>query len=786
MATELAQAYVQIMPSAKGIHGSLSSLLGGEASAAGESAGRSMGGKLVGAALGIISAAAIGQAFAAAISEGAALEQSLGGIETLFKESADTVKQNAAEAYRTAGMSANQYMELTTSFAASLLQSLGGDTEAAARISDMAMTDMSDNANKMGTDMERITDAYQGFAKQNYTMLDNLKLGYGGTKEEMQRLLADAQKITGVKYDIGNLSDVYEAIHVIQGELDITGTTAKEAAATLSGSLASMKASFKNVLAQLTLGQDVGPALNALAETTTTFLVGNLLPAVWNILKALPGALVTFVKAAVPQMSAAFLDFFPQIQEGIAAAVPTLLSMAQTLVDRLCSGFAAAYPALLTRGGEILRQLIAGATAALPELFQAALNIITSFVNTFISNYPTYIRTGTQVLLSLIEGLRQALPQMLTAAGQAVLSMASGLLANLPQIIDAGFDMIAALIEGIGDALPDILAAAGQVVSMIWNWIQNTDWLSLGKSILSSFVSGMLSVAGALFDAIDTLTGGAATAIVNFFTVTIPQTVQNALTFLQGVPASIAAFFRQLPYNIGFFLGQAMGTLANWALQLPLLAAQAASTFLTNFVTFFSQLPGNILQWLNSALANVTQWAIQLGQKGLEAARTMVSNVVITIQELPGKLMSIGRQAVEGLWNGINAAKDWLIGKIQSFVSGIVDGFVNAFKIGSPSRVMEDEVGWWLTPGIAKGFLGNIGVLKTAMGKVRDYLTGQMDSIQDRLSRALYVSQSAPKTEIGRSGGFVQNIYFEQPMQAPDEIARTLRIQNTTGLAGAR
>lgn len=170
MATELAQAYVQIMPSARGIQGSLSQLMGGEASAAGESAGRSLGGKLVGAALGIVSAAAIGQAFAAAVSEGAALEQSLGGIETLFKESADTVKKNAAEAYRTAGMSANQYMELTTSFAASLLQSLGGDTEAAARISDMAMTDMSDNANKMGTDMERITDAYQGFAKQNYTI----------------------------------------------------------------------------------------------------------------------------------------------------------------------------------------------------------------------------------------------------------------------------------------------------------------------------------------------------------------------------------------------------------------------------------------------------------------------------------------------------------------------------------------------------------------------------------------------------------------------------------------
>lgn len=181
-----------------------------------------MGGKLVGAIKGVIATAAIGKALAATITEGAALEQSIGGIDTLFKESAEKVKKNAAEAYRTAGMSANQYMELTTSFAASLLQSLGGDTAKAADVANMAMTDMSDNANKMGTNMEDIKNAYQGFAKQNYTMLDNLKLGYGGTKTEMERLLADAEKITGIEYDISNLSDVYEAIHVIQGELDIT------------------------------------------------------------------------------------------------------------------------------------------------------------------------------------------------------------------------------------------------------------------------------------------------------------------------------------------------------------------------------------------------------------------------------------------------------------------------------------------------------------------------------------------------------------------------------------
>ena len=229
MATELAKAYVQIIPSAQGISGKIQQAIDPEA----EPAGASFGSKLVGTIKKVLAAAAIGKALKATILEGADLEQSLGGIETLFKDSADKVKANAARAYQTAGMSANEYMELTTSFSASLLSSLSNDTSKAADIADMAMTDMSDNANKMGTNMEDIKNAYQGFAKQNYTMLDNLKLGYGGTKTEMERLLADAQKITGVKYDINNLSDVYSAIHVIQGQLDITGTTAKEAATTL-------------------------------------------------------------------------------------------------------------------------------------------------------------------------------------------------------------------------------------------------------------------------------------------------------------------------------------------------------------------------------------------------------------------------------------------------------------------------------------------------------------------------------------------------------------------------
>ena len=291
MATELGQAYIQIMPSARGIKDMIKKELGSEIPQAGQEAGESLSSKMLSVAKKAIAAAGIGKFFSASLTEGANLQQSLGGIETLFKDSADTVKKYANEAYKTTGLSANAYMENVTGFSASLLQSLGGDTRKAADVANMAMVDMADNSNKMGTSMDRIQDAYQGFAKQNYTMLDNLKLGYGGTKTEMQRLLADAQKLTGVKYDINNLSDVYQAIHAIQENLDITGTTAKEAATTFSGSFASMKAAAQNVLGKLALGEDIMPSLHQLFETVKTFLVGNLIPMVWNVLKGIPQVL---------------------------------------------------------------------------------------------------------------------------------------------------------------------------------------------------------------------------------------------------------------------------------------------------------------------------------------------------------------------------------------------------------------------------------------------------------------------------------------------------------------
>lgn len=297
--TKLADAYVQIIPVAKGISNNLKELLGelpevGEES--GEKTGEGFASKLKGVIAKAGLTAAIGKVVQEAFTEGAALEQSLGGVETLFKEHADIVKKNAEEAYRTAGLSANEYMENVTSFSASLLSSLGGDTEKAAKIADMAMIDMSDNANKFGTDMSAIQNAYQGFAKQNYTMLDNLKLGYGGTKSEMERLLQDAEKFSKVKYDINNLNDVYEAIHVIQDNLNVTGTTAKEASSTFSGSFASMKAAAKNLLGVMTTGGDADKAFKNLTQTAEVFF-GN----VKRMGKAFIDGAVTVLESAVEE-----------------------------------------------------------------------------------------------------------------------------------------------------------------------------------------------------------------------------------------------------------------------------------------------------------------------------------------------------------------------------------------------------------------------------------------------------------------------------------------------------
>ena len=403
MSTQLGTAYVQILPSAKGIAGNITKELDGEAAIAGQKTGTKIGGMIKR----YIGAAAIGATIKKSLEEGAKLEQSLGGVETLYKKHADIVIKNANQAYKTAGLSANDYMEQSTKFAASLLQSTGGNTKKAAKYADMAIIDMSDNANKFGTNIEDIQNAYQGFAKQNYIMLDNLRLGYGGTKTEMERLLSDAEKISGQKYDISNLSDVYDAIHVVQEEMGVTGTTSKEASETLAGSFASMKAAATNFLGNMALGENVGPSLKGLIDSAKTFLIDNLIPAILNIAKSVPSMLFTGIKEGIPALLGGLASLVPQI---IDAAINIVDQLTNKLVG-LVNGMAGD-PAMAEGGlkivGSIAKAILIGAPKLAVALAKLALTIpvaIKALLGNLIAGLVATLGTKLSAIVGKVKGI---------------------------------------------------------------------------------------------------------------------------------------------------------------------------------------------------------------------------------------------------------------------------------------------------------------------------------------------------------------------------------------------
>lgn len=471
MPGEIGKAYLKVIPTTKGVQKALKKDLNGEAAGAGEEAGRRSGAGWVKGMAKVIAVAGVGKFIADSVSQGAALQQSLGGIETLYKDSADKMVEYANEAYKTTGLSANEYMETVTSYSAGLISSMGGDVDAAADVANMAMIDMADNANKMGTPMENIMNAYQGFAKQNYTMLDNLKLGYGGTRSEMERLLSDAEKISGVHYDINNLDDVYNAIHVIQTEIGITGTTQKEAAQTITGSIAMVKAAYKDFIGNLALGKDVTPQVQALIESIVT-AAKNLIPAILNVVMSLPKALINLA----PSIRDSIISWFSTIDTG------AILAKFNEIGGKV---------------GEFAGQLVSYIISHAPQILGAVLDIFNGilaslgqFITGFIGRFTT----------ALVPGLKKVWAGIKTAAGAAFRGIWNAMKAPFVNI--AGW--FRQKFHDAWNAIKGVFSGVGAFFGGIWDTIR-AKFTGLGEAVGSAINGAVTGAINGVISAVENI-----------------------------------------------------------------------------------------------------------------------------------------------------------------------------------------------------------------------------------------------------------------------------------------
>lgn len=468
-------------------------------------------GKTVGKGLAVASAAAATATVAlvkSAVESYASYEQLIGGVETLFKDSAGVVEQYANNAYKTAGMSANQYMETVTSFSASLLQSLGGDTEAAAKKADLAITDMADNANKMGTSMESVENAYKGFAKQNYTMLDNLKLGYGGTKAEMERLLADAEKLSGVKYDISSYSDIIDAIHVVQTEMGITGTTAKEASSTIEGSLNSMKAAWANVVTGIAdENADFDTLISNLVDSVGTF-ADNIIPRITQALKGVGTLIEKLAPVIAEQLPGMIQEILPPLLDAVAGLVTSLI---QTLPDLIST--------IITAISDFIN------SDSLPTLIQALIDGILGLVDAIVENLPLLIDAGIQLIVALGEGLIEALPQIIEKLPEIIDGIITGLIDNIDAIIEAGVQLLVAIVSNLPAIIAGIVKVIPKIIKAIFKAIVSgaKEMLKAGKELVKGLWQGLKDSIGWIKDKITGWVGNVLSFIKGLFGIHSPS-----------------------------------------------------------------------------------------------------------------------------------------------------------------------------------------------------------------------------------------------------------------------
>lgn len=603
-----------------------------------------------GAATGV--ATAFGVMTKKALDSYASLEQNIGGVETLFKNSSQSVIDNAKNAYKTAGLSANAYMETVTSFSASLLQSLGNDTKKAAEYADSAIIDMSDNANKMGTSMESIQNAYQGFAKQNYSMLDNLKLGYGGTSTEMYRLLQDAAQLNEefantAKFSIdskghleANFADITKAIHIVQTEMGITGTTAKEASETISGSVSAMKGAFDNFLngtgspkelaeTMVTAGKNV---IKGLSEIVPRLL--ETLPEVKNLIQE--NLVQAFSGDTVQRIVESGNDIVMSLLTGMLDSVSDILPVALSLIQFIAEAVTTNVPILLQKGYEILQNLINGFVEAIPEALPKILDFIQGIGDKISEAAPGLIQKGFELLQKLVEGIVTAIPILIAKVPQIVTTFANVINDNFPTILAKGVQLLGQLALGILQAVPDLISHIPDIVQAIVAVFTAYNWATLGKNIITFFKNGITSMISAVTSAAKNVQNGIINTIKN-----LPSTLSN--------------------------LGKnAVSKLAN-----------AIASGISNIVGKAK----NIVSGIKNAFTSFS-WG------------------------------SIGSNIIKGIANGIAGAVGGLVNAAINAAKSAFNAAKKALGIHSPSRLFRDKIGKMMALGIGVGFEENMPVEK--------------------------------------------------------------------------
>ena len=737
------------------------------------------------------------------------LEQNVGGVETLFGDAADAVIASADRAYQTAGMSANDYMSTVTSFSASLLQSLGGNTEEAAKVADMAIIDMADNANKMGTSMDMIQNAYQGFAKQNYTMLDNLKLGYGGTKTEMERLLADAEKLTGVKYDINNLNDVYQAIHAVQEEMGITGTTAKEAASTLEGSMASAKAAWDNFMNGSGDADQLADAFATAADNIVKNLA-EIIPRFAETLPALGGAIIAqipgLVAAIVPAVLSAGQSVLKQLQDAVldfdfAGTADKVVQMITGFIEG--DGLGSLLDTLVT----IFTGIVNGISSMLPSLLPALIELISYVVTSLLDQLPAILDCALELILGLAQGILAALPVLIEALPEVISSIVEFLISAVPQIIDAGIELLMALVDALPviidalvDALPQIIKATVTALIAAAPQIAKAGIKLLGALIeaipviVVELAKAVPDIVAAIIDVLAELPGLIGEVFAEIVTDLVEwgqQMLSNASTAMSNMLSQVNSIIQELPGKIWTHLVNAVNKVIAWGQQMVSNASTAASNMLSKVSSTLQQLPGKVWDYLSQAAQKVVTWGTQLAQKGAAAATQLFNSIVNGLSSLPSKMAEIGSNIVSGIWNGISSGWNWLTNKVSNLANSLLDAAKDALGINSPSKEFADEVGRWIMPGVGKGLDKSMPAtlkdMKAKAGELVSAMRAEMSASVGQLSvgasHAAGLRMAGAGTTVYNDNRMEQSNTYNVPVATPSEVAKKQReaLRNMVG-----